>query len=213
MTSTSTTQSRGEKWSRREDDDQVLREIRDSMQTNTQILSQPVATTPSSAREPFINMADTLRLMDEAKYEEAKKKIVPLLLEVTKPHEKTSGGIQDKVSPGTMKSVGASTTTTSEMWQPHPQDWVRQPPPTRMGVWGSASLEYMAKYHATVGRTLPAQVSVAMFPGLHYAAPRPAFTPTLASSATLRETTEQTSVHRTTVQCNGSMNIFGGVTE
>ena len=152
----STTQSRGQKRSRptkHEDDDKVLLEIRDSMHTNTELLSQLVATKPSSAsaRELFINfMADTLRLMDDAKYEETKNKIVPLLMEVTKPHEKTSGGMQ-KVHPGipgTSKSAGASTTTScSEMWQPHPQEWERQPPPAQMGVWGSASQEYMAKYH------------------------------------------------------------------
>ena len=139
-------QSRGQKRSRQDDDD-VLRDIRDSMKANTQLLSQLVTTKPSSVREPFINfVADSLRSMSDGRYEEAKQKLVPLLLDLTKQAEADSS--EDELPSAILPSTSRSSTSRSEMWQPPPKDWVKQPPPARMGVWGSASQEYMAEYQA-----------------------------------------------------------------
>lgn len=67
---------------RRQDaeEEDFLMEIRDSIQANTQLLSQLVGDKCTSPREPFINyVADSLRNLPEQQYQTMMRKITSLL--------------------------------------------------------------------------------------------------------------------------------------
>jgi hypothetical protein len=62
------------------EEEECLREMRDSMKANTQLLSQLVCEKPSSPREPFITyVSDTLRRLPDHQYDAMMRKITSLL--------------------------------------------------------------------------------------------------------------------------------------
>ena len=140
-------QSRGQKRARHDDDErEVMRDIRDAMHLNTDLLSKLVATKSSSGRDPFINyVADTLRSMNEADYKEAQKRIHRLFHDIEEGHAAPADlpAMLSTTSPG--PSRGPS---TSHQYQPPPDQWTRVAPAAQGGVWGSASQEYMEQYHS-----------------------------------------------------------------
>ena len=145
-------QSRGQKRARHDDDDEeLLREIRDSMKINTDLLSELVTTKPSSGREPFIKyVSDTLRSMTATDFKEATKRIERLFRDM----QDLDASSDDMPAMLSTKSSGPSRAATtngpspSHQYQPPPDQWTRVPPAAQGGVWGSASQEYMQQYHS-----------------------------------------------------------------
>ena len=143
-------QSRGQKRGPPDEDDRLLREIRDSMKLNTELLTDLVATKPSSARESFIGyVADTLRDLTDTDFVEAKFKIHRLIIDIQM--QDSSSDEMPTMRPRARSSAPSQQVTaaprTSQHWQASRYEWQRQAPAAPSGVCGSGRHEYSPQYH------------------------------------------------------------------